>query len=101
MNKDLSRDLITPEYYFDAQNMTLITENGQSTGSIQNTKGNLLSVTLPNTSNVPEITIDPNNDSGDIQITINTVPPSLFPSFVIPYTSTELDFYAAVTLILV
>lgn len=87
MNQDLARDLMKPNYYFDADNMTLITENGQSTGSIQNIKGNVFAITLPNTSNVVEITIDSNSLLGSVQITIdlpdigfNTVFPFIFTS---------------------
>lgn len=99
MNKDLSRDLIKSTYYFDAQNMTLITDNGQSTGSIQNTKGNLFSIKLPdniagqNTSNVSEVIIDPNGTSGSVNINITVLPSGTSTLVTASYTDDEADFY--------
>ncbi len=101
MNKDLSLSLLSPEMYFDAQNMTLVTEQGQVTGSIQNTKGNLLSITLPSnlpgaiqdTSNVSEVVIDLNSSSGNVDFDITLQPTGITYSFSIAYGSSEEDFY--------
>lgn len=91
MNKDLSISLLNSELYFDAQNMTLVTEQGQTTGSIQNSKGNLFSVALPDTTNVVELTLDTDGSSGDIEIIITTS--TTYPAFTIAYNSSESDFY--------
>ncbi len=96
LNKDLSLDLITPEYYFDAHNMTLITQNGKSTGAIQNTKGNLLSIIPEDTSNVLEFVLDPTL-AGTISINIVLTPSGTIINFVVPFTTSEQDFYEAVS----
>ncbi len=97
INQDLSRELVKQDMYFDAQNMTLITLNGQSTGSIQNTPGNLFSVALPGTSNVLEYILVPGNTPGNISISITLSPSGTVISTIIPYTSNKEDFYQAVS----
>lgn len=56
MKKDLAKNIFKPDTYFHAENFTLITETGLSTGNLRNTKGNLESFSLPDSSNVVQIT---------------------------------------------
>ncbi len=56
MNKDISTNLYQKDSYVDALNFSLITEYGLSTGILRNIKGNDLFVSIPDCSNVVEIT---------------------------------------------
>ncbi len=96
MNKDLSLSLLNSELYFDAQNMTLITDQGQTTGSIQNSKGNLFSIVLPDTSNVSELIFDTNASSGLAQVDILVQPSGTTYTVVLPYSLIEEDFYLSI-----
>lgn len=55
MKKDLAKNIFKPDTYFHAENFTLITETELSTGNLRNTKGNLESFSLPDSSNVVSI----------------------------------------------
>lgn len=48
LNRDASKSKYSPENYYDALNIRVITDEGLSTGSIENEKGNSLSFQLPN-----------------------------------------------------
>lgn len=47
LNKDLAKNKITQELYTDALNVRLITDEGASSGAIENTKGTKLAFKLP------------------------------------------------------
>ena len=56
MNKDLAKTLFKQGVYVDAQNFSLVTDVGLSTGSLRNIKGNELFFTIPDCSEVWTIT---------------------------------------------
>lgn len=68
MNKDLSKSVYKEGCYIHAENFSLITDIGLSTGSLRNINGNELFLQIPGCSNVVEIT---NIVSGNISININ------------------------------
>ena len=67
MKKDLAKNIFKPDTYFHAENFSLITEHGLSTGNLRNIKGNKQLISLPNCSNVVSII---KNQSGTSQVTI-------------------------------
>ena len=56
MNKDISKSLFKEGTYIHAENFTLITDLGLSTGSLRNTNGNIKFVSFPTCSNTYQIT---------------------------------------------
>lgn len=67
MKKDLAKNIFKPDTYYHAENFSLITEKGLSTGNLRTTKGNTEFFELPDSSNVVSIT---KNNNGSSQITI-------------------------------
>jgi hypothetical protein len=49
MNQDMSKTLHSPEFYYEARDIRVVTENGLSTGDAENEKGNTLVFTIPAT----------------------------------------------------
>ena len=56
MNKDVSKSLYKEGSYIHAENFTLVTDRGLSTGSLRNVNGNEDFIKIPDCSNVVEIT---------------------------------------------
>ena len=56
MNKDLSKVLVQPDTYLHAENLSLVTELGLSSGILRNIKGNKLLFDIPSCSNVSSVT---------------------------------------------
>lgn len=56
MNKDISKSLYKEGSYIHAENFSLVTDLGLSTGSLRSSNGNKLFIDLPGCSNVVEIT---------------------------------------------
>lgn len=50
MNQDLSKSKYPPDIYYDAENIYLVSENKQATGSVSNIKGTTLLYTIPDVS---------------------------------------------------
>lgn len=48
MNQDLSKSKYQPGHFYEGKNLKLVTEDGLSTGSIVNKKGNKLNFVIPN-----------------------------------------------------
>lgn len=73
LNVDISKSLYQSDTYWDMNNMRLVTDTGLSTGNPQNIKGNLLSITIPDTSDtiLVQQNIDP--DGSTQSITINGI----------------------------
>lgn len=70
MNKDISKILVQPDTYLHAENLSLVTELGQSSGILRNIKGNELSIIIPDCSNVVKVTQAPATTSGTLVITL-------------------------------
>ncbi len=70
MNRDLSFALYQKETYWDMLNMRLVTSDGLSTGNPVNVRGNLLYITIPDTSNVSLLTAirDPDGSPQSIDV---------------------------------
>jgi len=47
MNMDISKSLHNPEFYFEGNNIRIVTTDSKSTGSVTNEKGNTLVTTIP------------------------------------------------------
>ena len=79
MNKDISKSLFKEGNYIHAENFTLITDVGLSTGSLRNTNGNDIFISFPDCSNTyqitsvtgPSVTVDVNGIS--ISYTASTI----------------------------
>jgi len=63
LNKDNSKSLYQADNYFDALNISIITNDGLSTGSVQNNKGLRIDFTLPTTAGV---SYEVNSEEGTI-----------------------------------
>ena len=76
MNKDLSKSKFKNTFYYDLLNGRVITDEGLSTGSIENVRGNTLNFNIPSTSSVWQIEV---NDfaaysSFQLQIDLGIIP---------------------------
>lgn len=58
MDKDTNPFMIKPESYIHAENLRITTNEGLSSGALENIKGNLLALTLPSAKNVLNIVVD-------------------------------------------
>lgn len=67
MNKDISKSLYKEGSYIHAENFSLVTDLGLSTGSLRNINGNENFITIPNCSNVVSIT----DVTGSVALNIN------------------------------
>lgn len=61
MNTDLSKTVYNKSQYLRADNLRLVTERGNSELSLETIKGNFVNRSIPRTSSVIKITIDPTN----------------------------------------
>lgn len=52
LNQDISNQKFQNKTYFDAKDIRIVTTEGSSTGAVENIKGNKLSFTIPDVSNV-------------------------------------------------
>lgn len=95
--KGLLQDVAKSQYpdntYYDAQNMSLVSETGLSTGVLRNIKGNTLDFTIPDTSNVVQLTLVSGTIPGttSASLTINSV------TLVINFGSTEESTYKLIS----
>ena len=74
MNKDLAKSLFKQGNYIHAENFSLITDTGLSTGTLRNTNGHVQYFQIPDTSDVYELT--PANNTTfptSVSIIINSV----------------------------
>lgn len=86
LDRDTSKSKYQPNKYFNMLNGKVITEDGLSTGSITNEKGNSLSFTIPDTQAMWELTI-PEGYTGPTNISFVTPGGS----FVVPTSATTLQ----------
>lgn len=63
MKKDLAKNIFKPDTYYHAENFSLITEKGLSTGNLRTTKGNKEFFELPDCSNVVSVSKAQNGNS--------------------------------------
>lgn len=87
MNKDLSKSVFKDGSYIHAENFTLITDTGLSTGSLRSSNGNESYFTIPECSNVVEITLSVTSSSTVTIVFVNTL--TFFTSTYNNITSTE------------
>ncbi len=72
LDKDTSKSKFRNQSYYDAKNIRVITDDGLSTGAIENEKGNKLSFQIPRTEAIWKIRrLDDNNDPASEVLTVN------------------------------
>lgn len=69
MNQDLSKTLLPPNKYYSALNFRISTDKGLSTGSLENIRGNIECVDIPNIPAVQQIKLN-NLINGNLNISI-------------------------------
>ena len=77
MSQDTAKTLFSPEQYYEAFNMTLVTDEGLSTGVPENIKGTLQLLnnkSIPDCSNVSELYIDTTISNFNSIILANPIP---------------------------
>src|SRR3990167_4186336 len=89
LQKDLAKEFLAKEMYTDARNWHLVSEDGSSTGVLENANGTLLSFTFPDTSPVYKIVKVPDTFVGNPVVTINFVSSQLFNH----YNDSDIAFY--------
>ena len=65
LNKDLAKNKFSPELYYDAFNIRIITDEGLSSGAVENTKGTKLAFKLPD---LATATYEQNSQEGSIVV---------------------------------
>jgi hypothetical protein len=71
MNKDLSKSVFKAGTYINAENLSLVTDVGLSTGTLRNIKGNEWFIDIPSCSNVVQIS-SIINTANPVSITVTT-----------------------------
>lgn len=93
-NQDLSKTLIPANKYYSSLNFRISTDKGLSTGALENIRGNIELVDIPNIPSVQQILLD-NSISGSVVINISdgVISGSSTSSFVINSGTTIKELY--------